>query len=274
MKHCKIALCQIVPVYDLQKNIDHAVAMISEAAKNGANIVALPEIFYYPYDLGRIRSISGDEPAILTRLSAIAKKEGVVLCIGSMAVQDGENLYNTSYLIDDDGTSVLEYRKCHLFDASVGNSRISESSLFSPGESLGVAATAYAKTGLLICYDIRFPEMARQLALLGAELLLVPAVFNHVSGEAHWHCFMKTRAVENQVFLAAISQGRSDDSRCSYKAYGHSMVVSPWGDILAEADQDETIIYADIDPALLVATRNRLPLLQHRRSKLYTSFFR
>jgi predicted amidohydrolase len=126
--------------------------------------------------------------------------------------------------------------------------------------------------GMIICYDIRFPEITRHFADLGTELLFVPAVFNQVTGPAHWKCFMQTRAVENQFFLAAASQGRSPDPKALYQAYGHSMVVDPWGTVIAEAGEDETILYADLDAELLEKTRQRMPLLQHRRSRLYTSF--
>ncbi len=271
MKRVRIALCQITPVLDKQANVRHAFAMIEEAARNGAEIISLPEIFYYPYELPAIRTIAGDEDLILSGFRDLARSGSVYLCTGSMACSREGKIYNTSHLIGPGGDILLTYRKCHLFDVRFEKLHARESLVFSPGNSLASAATGYGTIGLLICYDIRFPEMARHLALLGTELLLVPAVFNQVTGPAHWECTMRARAIENQLYLAAISQGTSPDPKIGYKAYGHSMVVSPWGEVLAEAGTEETIIYADLDPELLDNVRKKLPLLLHRRGKLYTS---
>ena len=191
---------------------------------------------------------------------------------GSMVFKQGKERFNTSHLIGPQGDVLLSHNKCHLFDSDLENMRVKESLVFSYGSRLAVASTDLGTMGIIICYDIRFPEMARQVALLGADLLIVPAVFNQVTGPAHLTCIVRARAIENQFFVATISQGRSRDSRVSYKAYGHSMIVSPWGEVLAEAEEDETIIYADLDPELLAKVRKQLPLLQHRRGGLYTSF--
>ena len=145
--------------------------------------------------------------------------------------------------------------------------KLMESSVFVPGRELSCAATPLGKIGILICYDIRFPEMARKLALMGAEVLLVPAAFNTVTGPAHWHVMFRARAIENQVFIAAASPALTPDAQ--YRAYGHSMIVNPWGEVLAEAGTGKSIIYAEIDPQVLKDTRERLPLLKHRRKDIY-----
>ena len=272
MRRFRIALCQITPTFDKSENVERAVAMISEAIRNGADLVALPEIFYYPFELLRLRTIAGEEEAILERFQDLALAHNVHLCTGSMVFKQGKERFNTSHLIGPRGDVLLSHSKCHLFDCRLEDMRVKESLVFSYGNRLSVAATDLGTVGIIICYDIRFPEMARQVALLGADLLIVPAVFNQVTGPAHWACIVRTRAIENQFFVAAVSQGRNRDSRVSYKAYGHSMVVSPWGEVLAEAGEDETILYADLDPELLASVRKQLPLLQHRRGGLYTSF--
>ncbi len=272
MRRFRIALCQITPSLDKAANVERAFSMMEEAVRNGAELVALPEIFYYPFDLPRLRNIAGDEEEILQRFVNVAAKHAIHICTGSMVSKHGGERFNTSHLIGPTGEILLTYNKCHLFDCSFEGMRVRESAIFSYGNQLEVAETVLGIMGINICYDVRFPEMARQTALLGAELLIVPASFNHITGPAHWNCFMRTRAVENQFFLAAVSQGRNNDDNVKYKAYGHSMVVSPWGDILVEAGEEETIIYADIDPAVLERVRNQLPLLQHRRAPLYTSF--
>jgi predicted amidohydrolase len=246
--------------------------MVEEAAANGAGLIAFPEIFYYPYELSLLGGLSGDEETILDGFRKLANRHHVYLCSGSMVCNhDGKN-FNTSHLIDPQGTDILTYSKCHMFDAQVGDMQVKESAVFSAGNHVTTVATQLCTMGILICYDIRFPEMAREIVRQGAELLLVPAAFNYITGAAHWKFFMQTRATENQLYIAAISPGRDFAHDTTYQAYGHSMVVSPWGDIIAEAGEDETIIYADLDPKILENVRKRLPLLQHRRNKLYTSF--
>jgi omega-amidase len=171
-------------------------------------------------------------------------------------------------LISPEGSILGEYSKCHLYDAKPGNVDIWESAVFTAGNSIAVVKTDLGVLGIMICYDIRFPEMARLYALAGVELLFVPSVFNSVTGAAHWHTMMKARAIENQIFIAAASQARNQAS--PYAAYGHSLVVTPWGDIACEAQENEQIIYYTLEPEILEESRNRLPLLSHRRNDLYS----
>jgi len=268
MKKVRVALIQNMPDgRDVLQTANRAVAMIGNAAENGAELAALPEMFYAPYIMNMIRDIAGDNRTILDLFSRTARELGIIICTGSMATRHGDKVFNETYLIDTGGAIIGSYAKTHLFDVSLDTLSITESSLFSPGEHTTVVNTAIGTIGLEICYDIRFPELSRKLTLDGAEILIVPAVFNHVTGPAHWHLFMRTRAVENQVFLCAVSQARN--ANCAYKAYGHSLIVNPWGDILAEAGEEEEILYADLDPAMLEETRRRLPLLQQRRPQLY-----
>jgi omega-amidase len=204
---------------------------------------------------------------VLKEFSKSAQKNNIYICTGSLAVKGASGLQNSSFLLDPSGKTVLSYSKCHLFDLKLKKVNVEESAVFTQGDHIATAKTPFCSIGILVCYDIRFPEMARRIALCGGELLLVPAVFNNVTGPAHWHLLHRARAVENQMFVAAISQARCEDS--TYNAYGHSMVISPWGEVLAEAGDQEEIVFADLDPEILENTRRQMPVFKHRRKDLY-----
>lgn len=303
MKKFKLAICQNKPGFDKEKNVAGAIKMIETAARNRAELITLPEIFYYPYELASIRKIAETKNGpTLSALKDCAKRCKVYLCTGSIAEKSrhiprsvrfpskkttedsfaGEKprlkhrnttklkkeiITNTSYLIDPQGKVLLKHDKCHMFDVSLDKLKCYESALFRPGKKIALADTPLGKIGILICYDIRFPEAARKLALMNMDILLVPAAFNSITGPAHWQTIFRARAIENQVFVAAASPALNP--KAVYKAYGHSMIISPWGDILTETGQKEDIIYADIDPQTLKDTRRKLPLLKHRRGNLY-----
>lgn len=266
MKPFRVALCQIAPFRDWEKSVAHAFSMIDEAAAGGAAVVALPELFYLPYELGLIKK-TGDMSRLLPEFSKSAVKNSIYICTGSIAVKCASGLQNTSFLIDPTGKTILRYSKCHLFDVQLEKVNARESAVFTRGDQIASAETPLGSLGVLICYDIRFPEMARRIALCGAELLFAPAAFNAITGAAHWHLLHRARAVENQMFVAAISPARCSDS--SFVVYGHSMIISPWGDILAEAGEQEEIVFADLDPQILSDTRKQMPVFSHRRPDLY-----
>ncbi len=268
MEKIRMALCQNLPIRDVDKNVQRALELVRKAAGDGAQLIALPEMFYYPYEMSTLKTLAYMEHSLHEAFSKTALEQKIHLCTGSFISSGPEGkLYNSTFLYGPDGNLLLSYSKCHLFDVSFKGLTVRESDLFSPGEQIGCVKTGIGTIGFAICYDIRFPELFRKLALQGAEVIIVPAVFNHISGPAHWHLMMRARAVENQVFLAGISQGKNSES--SYKAFGHSLIVSPWGDILGEAGEGEEIVFADLDPLLLKETRERLPLLKHRRPELY-----
>jgi predicted amidohydrolase len=263
----KIALCQNIPENDTSQSVNRVLNMIDEAAGNGADLIALPEMFYCPYNLNSISTICGNEDAYIELLKASALKNSIYLCTGTMAVAENDCLYNRSFLVDPNGDIVGKYDKCHLYDVNLPGLKVQESSVFTRGESVLVIKTPFATIGIMVCYDIRFPEFARKYALAGVDVLLVPSVFNEITGAAHWHVLMRGRAIENQIFIAAISQGLF--SGTSYKAFGHSLVVSPWGDILAEGLRGEEIVYSIIDVDTIKSVREKLPLLAHRRPEMY-----
>lgn len=270
MKDFKMAICQNKPLYDKKKTVQNVLKMIKDAANSGAKLVHLPEMFYFPYDISELIKQEESNRETVSILQSAAKKNNIYLCTGTTVEKVGSKRFNKSYLISPEGKILLEYAKSHLYDVEFKELKIRESDYFSAGNSLDVVDTELGRIGIIICYDIRFPEMTRALALKGAEIILVPAAFNTISGNAHWHLFFRTRATENQLFIAAACPAR--DEECKYKAYGHSMIVDPWGDILSEAGEKEEIIYADIKQGRLLDVRNRLPLLNHMRKDLYKDF--
>ena len=267
MKKFKVAVCQNKPVKNKNESVSQIITKIEAAKAEKADLVVLPEIFYYPYELGALPKLEESNRETLGRLQATAKRLEIHLCTGSMVERVEKKRFNKSYLIDPTGEIILEHCKAHLFDVNFKTLRTRESLVFDAGNKFAVADTELGKIGMLICYDIRFPEAARKLTLMGAEIILVPAAFNNITGPLHWHILFRGRAIENQVFIVAASP--ACDMKSRYHAYGHSMVVDPWGKILTEADDSECTLFAEIDPEVLDEVRGKLPLLKHRRPEIY-----
>jgi len=264
----KAALCQIEPSSDTDQSMKHASEMITTAAAEGAKLICLPELFYHPYSLDKVKNIHGKEHLYLETFARIARQKEVCISTGSMVVERNGQLYNMSHLITADGLIAGEYSKCHLYDARLVALQVSESAIFTKGHGITVVNTSLGKIGMMICYDIRFPEFSRLYALEGVDILLIPSVFNVITGSAHWSTMVRSRAIENQFFVLATSQGRIPST--PYAAYGHSMACDPWGEVLCEAQEREQIVYADIDLSSIEKTKSKLPLLSHRRTDLYT----
>ncbi len=252
-----------------QENLKKAEKMVIEASSNSANLVVLPEMFNCPYDNSFFPKFAEDFPGETTDfLSKLAKEQDVYIVGGSIPERDGENIFNTSYIFDRNGKLIGKHRKMHLFDIDVeGGIKFKESDTLGAGNKATVFETEFCKVGVAICYDMRFPELMRLMALKDAEIIIVPAAFNMTTGPAHWHSLAKIRAMDNQVYFVAASPSRNQDS--SYIAYGHSLIVDPWGDIVKEADEKEEIIYAAIDLKRVKEIREQLPLLKHRREDIY-----
>ncbi|SKA85363.1 Predicted amidohydrolase [Caloramator quimbayensis] len=266
----KIALCQIKVEDDFEKNIDKAYKKINEASNKGAKIVALGEMFNCPYS-GKYFSKYAEEEnnsKTLDMLRNVSREKGIYIIGGSIPEKEEGSIYNTSYAINPDGEIIAKHRKIHLFDVDIENGiRFCESDYLTKGENITVFDTEHLRIGICICYDIRFPELIRKMTLMGAKLIFVPAAFNMTTGPAHWNILFRTRALDNQIYIAGISPAR--DYEGVYTAYGHSLVVNPWGEIIAQADEGETIIYADIDINYIEKIRKELPLLKHRRIEIY-----
>ena len=265
----KIAVVQNRPLHAIEESIQNVLSMVRSAADEGADLIVLPEIFSTAYEFALMDSAAAYSDDIISELRTISLEKSLFICAGSLPVRNGQRLFNRSQLIDNTGRILYTYDKTHLFDVSLPEITVSESKVFTPGSELKTEPGPIGRIGTLICYDIRFPEAARSLALRGIQILCVPAAFSETTGKAHWHTVMRARAIENQIFLCAASPAHNPAS--SYPAYGHSMIVSPWGDILAEAGTGEEIITAPVDPAELQAVRRRMPLQQHRRPELYRS---
>jgi predicted amidohydrolase len=256
-------------VLNKASNLAKAEVMIREAASGGGQVIALPEIFNCPYSNQYFRDFAEDTNGLtVSLLSSLAKELGILLIGGSIPEIDGDKIYNTSFVFNRQGDIIGRHRKTHLFDINLkGGISMKESDTFAAGDSMTVIDTEYGKIGIAICYDIRFPELIRNMTLAGAKLILIPAAFSVTTGSAHWDITMRLRAVDNQVFLAAISPARNLEG--PYQAYGHSCLVTPWGDFSAKTDHRESIVYSEVDFDYVDAIREQLPLLQHRRPELY-----
>lgn len=265
----KLGLVQMTVVDNKAENLEKAELMVEEAASKGAHIVVLPEMFNCPYANVYFRPYSEAEGGeTYTRLSLLAKKLGIILVAGSVPECDEDKLYNTSYIFDEEGCLLDKHRKTHLFDIDVkGKVRFVESEVLTPGKGITVVETRYGKIGVCICYDIRFPEFARKMALEGAKLILVPGAFNMITGRAHWELTARARALDNQVYYGLCSPARVESQ--GYVAYGHSLVTNPWGQVVQELDAREGILIQEIDFDFEDEIREQLPLLKHRKIECY-----
>ena len=265
----RAALIQMMVTADKGQNLRTACGRIREAAQNGADFAVLPEMFCCPYDNSCFAAYGEPEGGeAQAALSALAEELGIYLVGGSLPELAEGRIYNTSYVYDPDGRQIAKHRKAHLFDIDVqGGQRFRESDTLSPGNRITTFETAFGTMGLCICFDLRFEELARCMCLRGARVLFVPAAFNMTTGPAHWELLFRQRAVDNQCFTVGVSPAR--DEAASYVAYGNSMVVDPWGNVLCRAGAEETTLYADLDMDRLKAVRAQLPILSARRTDLY-----
>lgn len=265
----KIGLCQMMVEMDKKANVDKAVSFIKMAAAAGADIVALPEMFSCPYSNKYFRDYAETEDGeTVQRLSAVAKEEKIYLVGGSIPELDSDKVYNTSFIFGKNGEVLAKHRKVHLFDIDVeGGIRFMESDTLTPGENVTVFDTEFCKVGVAICYDVRFPEMTRKMALEGAKLVILPAAFNMTTGPVHWDLTMRARALDNQLYFAAVSPAR--DMEGPYQAWGNSCIADPWGQFAAHTDETEGILFGEIDLDRVEKIRNELPLLKHRRPEIY-----
>ncbi|OAT79446.1 carbon-nitrogen hydrolase family protein [Desulfotomaculum copahuensis] len=267
----KVAVCQLKVTEDKKNNLTRAGEMIRQAAARGARLVALPEMFNCPYlsHLFPRYAESYPDGESIAMLSAAARQGKVYLVGGSIPERDGDKVFNTSFIFGPDGRLLGRHRKVHLFDVDLpGGLRVKESSTLGAGNQVTVIPTEMCPVGVAICYDVRFPELIRLMALKGAKLIVIPAAFNMTTGPAHWELIFRTRAVDNQVYFIGASPAR--DVRAAYVAYGHSLVVDPWGRIVSGAGEAEEVVLADIDLDLVEKVRQDLPLLRHRRLDLYS----
>ncbi len=264
----RAACIQLRSTDDVSDNISQTERLVREAARQGARFIATPEnTTLMAPDGGAKLARSCDEahdPA-LPRFSLLAKELGVWFLIGSLAIKVSETkTANRSFLFSPDGTIAARYSKIHLFDVALASGEVyRESNTVAGGDEAVVTNTEFGPIGLTICYDLRFPQLYRRLAQKGAFLFTVPSAFTVPTGQAHWHVLLRARAIENGAFVIAPAQGGTHAG--GRKTYGHSLIVAPWGEVLAEAGTEPGVIVADINPALSAEARARVPNLQHDR---------
>ncbi len=249
-------------------NLDTAIKLIGEAKSAGADYVQTPEMTNI-MDIRRERlfatMVPEEEDVFLVRLRELARALGIWLHIGSLAVKvSPERAANRSFLIDPAGEIVARYDKIHMFDVDLANGEsYRESRNFRPGESAIAADLPWGRLGLTICYDLRFPSLYRALAEAGASFIAIPAAFTQQTGEAHWHVLIRARAIENGCYVFAAAQGGMHEN--GRATFGHSLIVDPWGRIVAEGGTEPAVVIAKVDPAEVAAARGRIPSLQHGR---------
>lgn len=263
------AVVQLTSTSDEEASLAAAFERVREAASAGARFVATPENTNYlgPHEEKVRRAQSLDGP-VCRAFADLARDTGVFLLLGSFNEKssDPERCYNTSVLFDPSGEQLAAYRKIHLFDIDVSDEvRFTESATVVPGEEPVVVVTPLGNLGLTICYDLRFPELYRRLLDDGAELLLVPSAFTATTGKDHWLPLLRARAIENQCFVLAPAQcGRHDDGGLR-ESYGHSMILDPWGNILALSADGPGVALAEIDPSRVESVRRSMPVQSHRK---------
>ncbi len=267
----RVACVQLTSRADKTANIERAEALVARAAAAGAELVVLPEKWNTIGDAETLHAAAEtlEEGESVAAMSRWAREHGIVLVGGSITErrEGREKLSNTSLVFDADGEIAALYRKIHLFDVEVGGHVYRESEAEEPGEEPVVARVGEWPIGLSICYDVRFPELYRILALEGALLLTVPAHFTLHTGKDHWEVLLRARAVENQLYVAAAAQ--IGETLPGKQSYGRSMIVDPWGLVLALAPDEETVVSADLDRARLEDVRAKLPSLASRQPDAY-----
>ena len=264
----RVGLIQMRSGRNPQANIDAATKLIGEARNRGAEYVLTPEmtnILAARREQLFAKIVAEEQDVTLATLREVARKLAIYIHIGSLAVKASpEKAANRSFLIDRRGDVVARYDKIHMFDVDLaGGESYRESNSYRPGELAILADLPWGRLGLTVCYDLRFPALYRALAEAGASFLAIPSAFTRQTGEAHWHVLQRARAIENGCFVFAAAQaGKHDNGR---ETYGHSLIVDPWGRILAEGGSEPGVVMAQIDLSEVGAARSRIPSLHHGR---------
>ena len=264
----RIALAQMNSGADRAENLKKAEEYIRRAAARGVELIAFPEVMdYFGPDLaGHAQSAEGETISFLREQAA---KYGMHIHSGSITErQPGGRAGNTSFLIGPNGDILGSYSKLHLFDVDLKNGfSYRESDTISGGHDISVVDTSLGRIGLSICYDLRFPELFRLMALEGADLILLCANFTESTGRAHWETLLRARAIENTCYVAAVGQcGQKKD----YRSHGHSMLIDPWGEVTASLENEEGLLTGEVDPDRIRQVREQIPSLRNRRTDVYT----
>lgn len=263
----KAAMIQMRSGLTPAANVDAAARLIAEAKSGGADYVQTPEmtnILAANREQLFASVVEEKADASLAALRELARKHALYIHIGSLAIKHNERAANRAFLIDPQGEIAARYDKIHMFDVDLGNGETyRESNNYAPGDIAVLADLPWGRLGITICYDVRFPALYRALAEAGATMLTVPSAFTRQTGEAHWHILNRARAIENGSFVFAAAQGGKHEN--GRETYGHSLIIDPWGRVLAEGGTEPGVIMAEIDPGEVAKARGRIPSLQHGR---------
>lgn len=264
----RIACLQMNSGNEFAANLTVFDAMAREAAASGAEFILSPEYFLMMDGTGRVmREAALDEhgePA-LSAVTALARELAVWLLAGSLTLKAGDGrMFNRSFLISAEGRVVATYDKIHMFDVTLPDGKvIRESSAYRSGERAVLAETPWGRLGMTVCYDLRFPALFRTLAQAGAGFISVPSSFQRQTGKAHWHTLVRARAIENECFILAPAM--CGDHPGNRQSFGHTLVVDPWGEVIAEGGESPEIVYAEIEPRRVAKVRSMIPSLEHDR---------
>ena len=270
MEKIKIAAIQMSTVADKMENVRTVKTYLEKIKDENPDFVILPEMFCCPYQTENFPIYAEKEGGpVWQQLSGYAKQYGIYLIGGSMPEKDAEgNVYNTSYIFDREGKQIGKHRKVHLFDIDVkGGQTFKESDTLTAGDRDTVFDTEFGKIGVMLCFDIRFPELSRMMVNDGAKVIFVPAAFNMTTGPAHWELSFRTRALDNQIYMVGCAPAR--DVSAGYISWGHSIVTDPWGRVIDMLDEKKGILLAELDMDYEEQVREELPLLKSRRKDIY-----
>lgn len=279
LEPCTIAAVQMVSGVEVDDNLSTAERLTRKAAGLGADMVVLPEFFaifgHNDRDKCKVAEPHGTGPAspIQNRLSGLAAELGVTLIAGTLPIQsaDPDRVFNTVLVYGPTGKELARYDKLHLFAFDNGQERYDEARSLVPGSQPIACTTVAGRTGLSVCYDLRFPEFFRSLSGPSPlDLIVLPAAFTYTTGQAHWEILLRARAIENQCWLVASAQGGQHSN--GRATWGHSMIIDPWGQVLSCCEQGEGLALAKVDPGLTEKVRLNLPALRHRQSALQPRF--
>jgi len=264
-----LAIIQMRVELDKKANLEAMKGYMKKAGEAGADIAILPEMFNCPYSHKYFKDYAEEAGGeSYAALSQTASLNNIYVVGGTIPELDGDRLFNTSFVFNRKGKEIARHRKVHLFDIDIeGKQRFYESDTFSAGEDITVFETEFGKMGLIVCFDIRFPEFCRLTALRGAQVLFTPAVFSMVTGPMHWEIVFRLRAVDNQFFTIGAAPARDENG--VYVSYGNSIAVDPWGKILYRADAQEVMEIVELDLSEIEKAREQLPLLKAMRNDIY-----
>lgn len=270
MGNFKAALLQTKVYMDKETNINEAVKLIEQVAKEGADIAILPEMFCCPYSNKYFKAFAEEQGGIAySEIQKSAKENKIYVVAGTIPELEGDLVFNTAYVFNRQGEQIAKHRKMHLFDIDVkGGQYFKESDTFTGGKNVTVFDTEFGKIGLIVCFDIRFPELNRLTVDEGAEVIIMPGAFNMTTGPAHWELLFRARALDNQVYTIGVAPAR--DMQSPYHSYGNSIVCSPWGEVVNRMDEHEGYMIQEIDLSLIAKIRDEIPVLKSRRKDVYT----